>query len=544
VAIENTQLYNDLQHNLNSMTALNGLGMALNTTLRSPRQIYELTVGGMVALIDAAWGVALLRDGPDGALLLQPGAITGPAPANHPEVERLARAAIAQGRPQNARSASPQPIGTLIAVPLRATRSVLGAICVGFAEGLPSASDLESLGLFANQAAVAVESMQLFDAVRQGRDQLASIMASTREGMLLVNPDTSVAVANEAFRDLAEVAIWPPDGGWPADLQAMAISDLLRRWQAAVSYAPSELELLQSGLAAVADGIERFVGGQLGPPRPGHRALEWSVLRATPEGRAGAAASGADGAPARWPILLMLRDITAAKEAERLRQDLTSMMVHDLRSPLASIITSVDMILRETFGETNRRQREILAIASTSAEHLLNLVNLLLDISRLESGKMPLNCAPKLAHDLVCQAIERMAIISQNKSVAVVYEPPPAPLAVFADGDLVLRVLQNLLDNALKFSRRQSRVFVSLRLSASGDHVHIAVRDEGPGIHPRDREKIFVKFGQAQNRLAGGSGLGLTFCKLVVEAHGGTIGVESRLDRGSTFFFTLPVAMG
>jgi signal transduction histidine kinase len=221
------------------------------------------------------------------------------------------------------------------------------------------------------------------------------------------------------------------------------------------------------------------------------------------------------------------------------------------------------MFFRGIAGEVNPVQREILTIAYASTQHLLNMVNLLLDISRLEGGRMPLDRIPQTSSGLVRRAVSRMTIIAQSNSIAV--EPSFADEAqmVYADGELVLRVLQNLLDNAIKFSPKGGRVEVAVtryppealsspqlvaaagRASISVDTqrlVCFAVRDYGKGIRPQDLEKIFQKFGQAGDRRTSGSGLGLTFCKLVVEAHGGRIWVESALGEGSCFYFTLPAA--
>ena len=236
-----------------------------------------------------------------------------------------------------------------------------------------------------------------------------------------------------------------------------------------------------------------------------------------------------------------MRDISAAKEAERLRSDLTNMMVHDLRSPLASIVSSIDLIFRGITGAVTLQQRDVLAIAHLSTQKLLNMINLLLDISRLEGGRMPIEQAPLTVRELSDTALTAMHVLAESRGVTL--EPELAEAAeVFADRELVLRVLQNLLDNALKFSPKGSRV----RLSASmdgGGMVRFVVRDTGSGIRDSDLEQIFAKFGQSGNRRNSGSGLGLTFCKLVVETHGGRIWVESELGLGSSFFFTLPAAL-
>ena len=534
VALENAQLYSDLQHSLSSLTALNGLGMALNTTLRSPQEIYEMTLGGMMAQSEGRWGIVLLwhPQGTSGTLI--PGAHIGAAPISHITVELLAREAILLRRPQTMRPGAADS-DAVVAIPLRATRGILGAICIGYADNVPHPSQIESLSLFAGQAAVAVESLQLFGAVRRGLDQLASIMASTREGMLLVDEASTIAVVNDAFRDLVNLATWP------MTLEGMSISELLPYWQAVASYRQNDFEQFSIGLASVADGRERFVCGQLTSALSLARALEWSVLRAVPEGENN---HEHDRPTHHWPILLTVRDITAAKEAERMRQDLTNMIVHDLRSPLASVITSIDMIFRGTGGQITQLQHDILNIAYASTQHLLDMINLLLDISRLESGQMPLDCAPVDLTPLAERAISRMAMIAHKQNVTINLEPCTEDLHVMADRNLILRVLQNLLDNALKFSTKNSYVQVRTTYAEKAEFVHVEVHDFGMGIKPLDLDKIFTKFGQAGNRRGNGSGLGLTFCKLVVEAHGGTIGVKSIPGEGSTFFFTLPIAAG
>jgi signal transduction histidine kinase len=186
------------------------------------------------------------------------------------------------------------------------------------------------------------------------------------------------------------------------------------------------------------------------------------------------------------------------------------------------------------------------------------MINTLLDISRLEDGRMPLKLATHHLHPLSTRAIERLTSLAQERAMAIQTDIPADLAPVLADDELIVRVLQNLLGNALNFSGRGSTVLVrathgarrrpgngnGAQLNHAGDRsgfVTIAISDRGVGIAPKDQEKIFAKFGQVGPR-RGGTGLGLTFCKLAVETHGGEIWVESKLGEGSTFFFTLPTA--
>jgi len=529
-AIENAYLYAAQQHSLSRMMALNAFARAVSTSLRSPQQILALTASGMQEMSGARWATVFLRH-PAGPAL-ERAFHTGAPCAVEAEVEDLARQASLARRPLSRLPAPGQP--GILAVPLRGAGTTLGAICVGFEASLPDTGDVESLALFASQAASAIDGLHLLAQVRRGHDQLASIMASTREGMLLVNETGQVAVVNGAFFHLAAVEKWPSA---LAHLMGMPITGVLEQWQAAELFPPHESALLADGIAAVAGGRDSFVSGQFNGIGPGARSLEWSVLRVTHEGQPERREATASG----WPILLTVRDITAAKAAERLRQDLASMMIHDLRSPLTSIITSIDMILRGVVGDVPEKQREILAICFASAQNLLNLISMLLDISRLEDGAMPVELSDIEVVPLVQRALETVSLIAQDKRITIETVCEPATPLVCADADLVLRVLQNLLDNAVKYSPFGRRVLLSV-----GPHgpsqVRFSVKDHGIGIKETDLETIFAKFGQAGNQRHKGSGLGLTFCKLVVETHGGRIWVESVPGQGSTFHFTLPVA--
>jgi signal transduction histidine kinase len=171
---------------------------------------------------------------------------------------------------------------------------------------------------------------------------------------------------------------------------------------------------------------------------------------------------------------------------------------------------------------------------------MLDMINALLDISRLESGRLPLELKHCPVRPLVDRAVERLASLAQERNMLIQYDIPDGLAHALADGDLIVRVIQNLLGNALKFSGRGSTVLIRAAHTLDGC-VNIAVVDCGVGIAPEDQQMIFAKFGQVGER-RGGSGLGLTFCKLVVEAHGGQIWVESQVGVGSTFFFTIPIA--
>ncbi len=505
-----------LQHNLQSLTALNALGMAINTTLRNPIDIFGMTARGVVEMTGAQGAVVLLpREGSFGAVVQ-----IGSYPAVEllqPVVQRVMRV----GRPELV--TYNEALGhALLAVPLRAPQRSIGVLCVFYGDTLPAAPDQETVVLFATQAAAAVESLELFTAVRGARDQMASILASTREGIMLVDADQHIVLANPALYSLTELQA--------GSTQGACISDFLASWEQNVSYASEEWVALHDALEAVTSGRQLFASGYLNAPKVSARSFEWAALTVRGSGTKG------EGA------LMVLRDITASREAERLRQDLTNMIVHDLRSPLASVMAAIDLLTKGVSGELNSNQRGVLGIAYASAVQMLEMISTLLDISRLEDGRMPLTLGSFHITSVVERAISGLSTWAQDRQIVIQTALSQDLPLVYVDQELVVRVVQNLLGNAIKFSHRGSTVLVRAELAnTDSSSLCISVSDRGIGIAPKDQEKIFAKFGQAGDHHTG-TGLGLTFCKLVVEAHKGQIWVESQLGHGSTFYFTIPLA--
>ncbi|HTZ21222.1 MAG TPA: ATP-binding protein [Opitutaceae bacterium] len=230
------------------------------------------------------------------------------------------------------------------------------------------------------------------------------------------------------------------------------------------------------------------------------------------------------------------RNYDQLRKLEELRDNLTHMVVHDMRSPLAITQMSVEM-LKARLTDLGEPESKLLEGALRGAQTMNRMTTQLLDVSRLEAGKMPLN---KTACDLatVAQAaVEAIApLLGDRRAVLDIREP----LTAHCDAALLRRVLDNLMSNALKFAPPGKEI--TLSIAREGDSAQLAVMDAGPGIPEEYHRKIFEKFGQiADEQQSKGTGLGLTFCKLAVEAHGGKIGVDSEVGRGSTFWFTLPL---
>lgn len=240
-----------------------------------------------------------------------------------------------------------------------------------------------------------------------------------------------------------------------------------------------------------------------------------------------------DGKP--WYVRAIFHDITARKQAERMKDELISMASHELRNPLMAIRTSLQL-LQEELPKDGSRPAQIVDLAVRNSDRMVDLVNAYLDLAKIEAG------APFTKRELdvgafVAGVIELNEPLGVRAGVAIRREAGEAA-RVMGDEDRLTQVLTNLLSNAVKFSPKGGVVTVSI---ASRDGlVRVAVADRGDGIPEQFRAKIFGKFAQAEGHARGGSGLGLAISKTIVEQHGGTIGFQTETGHGTTFYFDLP----
>jgi signal transduction histidine kinase len=224
------------------------------------------------------------------------------------------------------------------------------------------------------------------------------------------------------------------------------------------------------------------------------------------------------------------------KELELLRDNLAHMVVHDMRSPLFTMQMSLDLV-KVNLPNPPVKAVKYLDMALDGVAKLTEMVNQLLDISRMEAGRMPLN---KTQGDLVAtvqSVMDSLHTLAADRRMTLA---PSEPVLSSYDQDIVRRILTNLLHNALKFTVPRDEVIVAI--TRDGPNARVSITDHGPGIPAEYRGKIFEKFTQVEGeKRKYGTGLGLTFCKLAVETHGGTIGVTGDSLQENTFWFTLPL---
>jgi signal transduction histidine kinase len=246
--------------------------------------------------------------------------------------------------------------------------------------------------------------------------------------------------------------------------------------------------------------------------------------------------------------LLVLRDVTEERMLAAYREEITNMAIHDLRSPLASIINTIKLT-RASMDKPDVLKRLEMPLGQSlqSAEKLLDLVNSMMDIAKLQTRQQVLNIAPANLHDVVESAYRALEATAAKNNIQIERLLPADLSPVNIDSDKVRRVFINLLDNALRFTPAGGLIQIRVTMQPGQKNVLVQVADSGKGIPPDAHERIFERYEQVTEnqplRGSKGTGLGLTFCKLVVEAQGGRIWVEPKGPlSGASFAFTLPLA--
>jgi len=298
---------------------------------------------------------------------------------------------------------------------------------------------------------------------------------------------------------------------------------------------PLLIEKLSHRLAALAPTETRAVSEEIiALDEPDRRFLQFYT----------APVAGVDGSEVIGRIIA-LRDITRERELDKMKTDFISVVSHELRTPLTSIKGYTDLLLSGAAGDNSEIQAEFLGIIQLSTTRLSNLINDILDISRIESGTLKIKHEPIDYRHLVADTLRLMKAAADAKDVSMDAALPETIPPVRGDADKVTQVLTNLVSNAIKYTPEGGWVKVSLEVTGDTS-VTTCVADSGIGVAPEDQPKLFQKFFRADNsstREAGGTGLGLVIAKTLIELMGGTIWLESEPNRGSKFYFTLPLLL-
>ncbi|MCA0458232.1 MAG: GAF domain-containing protein [Chloroflexi bacterium] len=529
VAIDNAQLYEQQTAQAIRMEALNRTLPLLTGTLAL--DTVQQTIVAAASDMLQADGVALYLRAEDVKLPMQLVASTGLSQAN----ETLLPDEIVKRENK----------ATYWGLDLVVGNERLGGLAFFFNEGNSYDEDEMPIALtFAAQAAQAIHNAQKYTTTDQAleqqvkrvtetRDRLQVILDTMREGIVLIDREGVVALANPRV-DLI--------GLHGTDLLGKPVADLLEK---------PDVELAErmgfetdQKLLNLAKTLRNMESWSISEPvsytvtlEAETRHIERNIIPVVGDG------SEILGA------LLVFSDETEARELMQMRADLANMIVHDLRSPLTAVTTGLKL-LRDVVPTENTLRPTVVSITETSQRAIRKMlvrVDSLLDISRLDSGFLSLETEPTDMATLADGVCVELSPVAQEMEVTLTTDIGEETPALDADGDKVERVLQNLVDNALKFCPAGGNVTIRAHQPEEHDgerFVRIDVTDSGPGVPDEYKSRLFDRFVQVKGRRGTrrGSGLGLTFCRLVVEAHGGKIWIEDNPGGGSIFAFTLPVA--
>lgn len=427
-------------------------------------------------------------------------------------------------------------VETILCVPIVVKGRTIGVIeLLNKREGIFTEEEALRLTRMAATIGVAIENARLFQQVMTVRDRFEAIVNSTNDGILMADMHRTVVTANPTaaalLNDRPESLIGRNLDELLDDLRNRAIEISKPSWLNDDDNAPDVVELELGGPT-------RYIRHYMLPVREmqGHEI-----------GR-----------------LALFQDISKERELAQLRDDYTGMLVHDLRAPLTAIMNGIMMVKRGLGGPISEQQQELLGIAHQGSQTMLEMVNTLLDISKMEQGRMTLELEPLSPYAVVDETLDRLRVSAQSQRVQLSQQLAVGLPLIEADRTKLVRVLQNLLDNAIKFSpgggvvtlgaaftrfwpdhesgSQTINLPLALPVIDPGDWIVYWVQDQGPGIPAQYHERVFEKFGQVRGHKVRGTGLGLTFCKLAVEAHGGRIWLNSREGVGSIFALALPLS--
>jgi len=347
--------------------------------------------------------------------------------------------------------------------------------------------------------------------------------------------DGWLGILNEQINGSEGTAVYLKEGDEPKSEQIVAYAPVRWRdkiWSVAISVPASEVDNLIRSVYAkqmtfLGTVIAIILGGSFGLIVMFSR---WNkTLEAEVESKTG-------------DMIRMNKELVLAnkrlKELDKLKSDFVSMVSHELKTPLAAMRTSAQVL--EAAGIATETKREMLDIILRNIDRQTNLVNDLLDLSRIESGRMKLKFERLSLDSLIADSIKSVKHAASEKGIKQNLELPEGLSSVKGDREKLTQVVINLLNNAIKFTPRSGEI--TIKAIELNGQVEVKVCDTGIGIPPEDLENVFDKFYQVDSTLtreAGGTGLGLAICKGIIEAHRGRIWAESELGKGSTFVFTL-----
>lgn len=425
---------------------------------------------------------------------------------------------------------------SILSVPILQDFSVAGAITLESDQiNAFGNEDMIFLMQVGAQIRIANDNLNLIHSIESTRDRLQTILDSMTEGIILIGSQGHIQLANPRVRVLLGLDF--------EQEPHQSIVQLLQQETQIAERLGFERDNLHQKLQALTKGHWEASKEQRRATYTIQNGAQTSFIS-----RTDVVVNDQNGDVIGW--LMVFKDVTEERELEQAREDLYSMIVHDLRGPLTAIKASLALINNVAAGEMKDVIHQTANTGSRAVAKLLNLINSLLDISKMENGTMVIDCEPSSIQNIADQVLESMSPLAQQMDVNLSNNLSDALPLLNIDAEKIERVLTNLVDNAIKFTPGNGYVIIDAKSklehrSENSDQrfLEIQVIDTGPGIPDDYKNRLFDRYVQVEGQKGRrkGTGLGLTFCLLAVEAHHGRIWVEDNPHGGSIFSFTLPI---
>jgi signal transduction histidine kinase len=416
-----------------------------------------------------------------------------------------------------------------IGVPLITSEQTIGCLALFSltSEVEFSQDDLNLLTILSGETSVAIEialhNALLSSDITIGRDRLTTILNSVSDGLILINTDGRITLINEAVNRLTLLP--------QSEFFGHVLKDL----------PPNVIEMIGFTSQEAGELLERINLNK----DPVYSKHTYPMVNRVPELVIEQSLIPVDGESDQLAgLIILLRDITDEYKIKQAQDLISETLVHDLRSPLSSTISALDVI-HDSFlsGDPAGIVEPSIQIAQRSSRRMLAMVESILEITRMESGNIELSLSNVNIEGLLEDSVSEFTTVAQEYEVSMSVKYASDLPAVRMDKNKIHRVLNNLIDNALKYTPKNGKILISAGSNSQG-FLEIRVIDSGPGIPKEYQKRIFERFAQIPGMPSRkrGSGLGLTYCRLAIEAHGGEIWVDDNPGGGSIFIFTLPVS--
>jgi NtrC-family two-component system sensor histidine kinase KinB len=523
IAVLNARLYAESQRQARVMTALAASAAAINASLRIDevlQRILDETIQALqvetvaLALVEANWDLVFhAATGENKTAIVGKRVLAGQGVIGW--VAHEGEGVVIPAVPDDKRFVPGEQIEGLTlramaVAPIYAQGRVIGILqAINPTSGIFDPDALLVLTGIGNLAGSTIQHAQLFERLQAAHKRYRELFDDSVDPILVTSWNGEIHESNRQAAVITELT--------SRQLLGMQIDQLL---VAPPGENPLSMEILKSGKIITYEAALKNKSGAKIPIQVNVRKVVFEETESL-----------------QW----LMRDIHERKDLDTLREELTSMIYHDLRSPLANIITSLDVLTTMFPGPENEMIQSVTTIARRSTDRIQRLVSSLLDINRLEAGQTIVSQQVVKPAALAEEAIEAVRPMTASRHQSLTSHISAKLPAVWVDVDMIHRVLINLMENASKFTAPEGKVEIGAK--QDGEWIQFWVQDNGSGIPFHEQEHIYEKF----TRLSGqdnssGLGVGLAFCRLAVNGHGGKIWVESEVGKGSKFIFTLPLA--